>query len=125
MIKSRYYSPQELQTILSEAEDELDRRQNESRFNEGIARLEAYMAAHPEEVANDPMVKALRAMPTRGGAAPAQYTAPVQRTVAPTGTPAPTTYKSRQELEKERPWLAPRKVELQSVIDPYAGRRIN
>jgi hypothetical protein len=73
MIKSRYYSPSELQRIVSETEDQLDRMQHEARLNEGIARLEAYMAEHPEEVANDPMVKALRAIPTRGTAGQAHY----------------------------------------------------
>lgn len=120
---SKLWTPQQLDQIAREVEDEISRRDYETRFNEGMERLKAYMAAHPEEVTNDPMVKALRAIPMRGVTAPAQHSAPAQRTVAPIGAPATTGYKSRQQLERERPWLAPRKPELESVIDPYCGRK--
>jgi hypothetical protein len=123
MIKSRYYSPEELQKLVSETEDQLDRMQHEARLNEGIARLEAYMAAHPDEVANDPLVKSLRALPAAPGITPAPA---VQPAPAPTPVaPAPSGYKSRAQLEREKPWLAPRKPEVESVIDPYAGRQPN
>jgi hypothetical protein len=48
--------------------------------------------------------------------------APVQRTAS---SGLPSGYKSRAQLEAERPWLAPRKPELESVICPYAGRKAN
>lgn len=122
---SKLWTPQQLDQIAREVEEDIARLEYETRFNEGMARLQAYMAAHPDEVANDPMVKALRAIPMRAASAPVQFSAPAQRAVAPTGTPASTAYKSRQQLERERPWLAPRKPELESVIDPYAGRKPN
>jgi hypothetical protein len=127
MIKSRYYSPEELQTLVSQTEDQLDRMQHEARLNEGIARLEAYMAAHPDEVANDPLVKSLRALPARPGvaSAPAVQPVPAPAAPAPAQTTAPTRYKTRADLEREKPWLAPRKPEVESVIDPYAGRKTN
>jgi hypothetical protein len=55
---------------------------------ERLVRLQASIDAHPEEVANDPMVKALRALPMRGAVAPAQHVAPAR-----------TKYKSRHQLE--------------------------
>jgi hypothetical protein len=75
---SKYFTKSDIDSIVRSAEEELDRREHEARLNEGIARLEAYMAAHPEEVANDPMVKALRAIPTQGAGASAQHSAPAQ-----------------------------------------------
>ena len=121
MIKSRYYNEQELQQIVSETESQIERMHDEARLNEGLARLEQYMREHSDEVSRDPMVQALRRIQPQG-AAPAlvaQPTAP-----APVA-PAPSGYKSRAQLERERPWLAPRKPEVESVIDPYAGRKAN
>jgi hypothetical protein len=118
---SKLWTPQQLEQIARECEVEIDRRESEARLNEGIARLEAYMAAHPDEVANDPLVKRLRALPARPGVAPA----PAVRPAPALASPAPSGYKSRAELEREKPWLAPRKPEVESVIDPYAGRKAN
>jgi hypothetical protein len=123
---AKYFSPQEINRIVAETEAEIDQREAQriERINE--ERFAAYVndPRNAEEVNNHPVVKALRQLPATPGWG---LTAPQrpQRTIAPTSTPAPTGYKSRQQLEKERPWLAPRKPELESIIDPMAGRKPN
>jgi hypothetical protein len=78
---SKLWTPQELEQIARECEADIDRREHEARLNEGIARLEAYIALHPDEVARDPMVQALRRMQPQGATpAPAvQRNAPAPR----------------------------------------------
>lgn len=118
----RYFTPAEVEAHVREVEQELDKRAAQ-QANELHDQQIAAWIADPKNKAvidADPMVRALRAMPQ-----PAQDGAAAQRTVAPAPAVAPFTgYKSRAQLEKERPWLAPRKPELESIIDPYV-KRIN
>jgi hypothetical protein len=121
MPQYKHYTPEMVDEIVRSCEDELDRREQAEFEERRLAELQAYIDAHPQEVANSPLVKALNAIPQRTqGTTPAT----MQRTF-PAPAPVSSGYKSRAQLERERPWLAPRKPELQSIIDPYAGRRIN
>lgn len=99
--------------------DRMLEEQRQQEFEEArLARIRDYMAnpANAAAIAQDPMVKAIRALPERSQTStPAG--APVQRT-APT-TVAPSGYKSRQQLEAERPWLRSQKPSTK-LIDPYA-----
>jgi hypothetical protein len=113
MPMSKYLTDSEIRQMVSESDAEIDRRAQKRFDAERLIKIQAYIDAHPEEIANDPMVKALRALPMRGAS-------PVTPSALPVGRP-PT----RAELERAKPWLRPRKPEVQSVIDPYAGPRIN
>jgi hypothetical protein len=122
----RYFTPAEVEAHVREVEQELDKRAAQQANQLHDQQIAAWIADPKNKavIDADPMVRALRAMPQP--AQPAQHGAPAQRIVAPAPAVARSTgYKSRAQLEKERPWLAPRKPELQSIIDPYAGRRIN
>jgi hypothetical protein len=120
MIKSRYYSQSDLQQIVSDTEAELDRREQAAFEERRLAELQAYINAHPDEVANSPLVKALNAIPQRTqGTIPAT----VQRT-APAPAPVSSGYKSRAQLEREKPWLRDPKTQLDSIIDPYCGKPV-
>jgi hypothetical protein len=124
---AKYFSPQEIARIVAETEAEIDAREAQRAEQQRMQQITAWIndPRNKAVIDSDPMVKALRALPMRGATAPAQHGTLAQRTPAPTSTPAPTGYKSRQQLEKERPWLAPRKPELESIIDPMAGRKPN
>jgi hypothetical protein len=67
MIKSRYYSAEEIQRIVTETESELDRRQAQAESDARVARIQQWIAdpRNAETINNDPMVKQLRAMPQR------------------------------------------------------------
>jgi hypothetical protein len=125
---SQYFTKPEIERIVAETEAELIAREAKAEAEARLARMQAWIAdpANKDVVDSHPMVQAIRRAPARPGGwyndapQPSQRTAPV-----PTAAPAPTGYKSREQLEREKPWLAPRKTELQSVIDPYAGRKPN
>jgi hypothetical protein len=122
----RYFTPADVDAHVREVERELDRRAEQETNAAHDAQIAAWIADPRNKAAidADPMVRALRAMPQP--AQPTQHNAPAQRNAAQHAPMVPSSgYKSRAQLEKERPWLAPRKPELQSIIDPYAGRRIN
>jgi hypothetical protein len=118
---AQYFSPQEINRIVAETEAEIDAREAQRAEQQRMQQITAWINDPKNKAAidNDPMVKKLRAMGSPAPLSPRTAPQPVQHTVAP----APMPYKSRQQLEKERPWLAPRKPELESVIDPYCGRR--
>jgi hypothetical protein len=117
---SKYFTDSEIRRLVAETEAELDARNAAALEQQRMQAITAWIndPKNKATIDNDPMVKKLRAMGSPP-ASPRTAPQPVQHTVAP----APTPYKSRQQLEKERPWLAPRKPELESVIDPYCGRR--
>jgi hypothetical protein len=81
-------------------------------------------AANPSNAAQLHQIQAAldRVAPQRQ---PQQRTATSAVAGVQRSNPAPTGYKSRAQLEREKPWLAPRKPELESIIDPYAGRKPN
>jgi hypothetical protein len=124
---SKYFTPQQIEQIVADTEREIEASEAADFEQQRMRAIIAWIndPRNKATIDADPRVKALRAMPMRGASATAQHSAPVQRTVGPATTPAPTGYKSRQQLEKERPWLAPRKPELESIIDPMAGRKPN
>jgi hypothetical protein len=123
MIKSRYYNESELQRIVDETEAALDQQAHERRLEAQIAWLNDIANAHI--VNNDPMVRAIRATDPQRNQPNVPSTTP--RIGAPRTAPSglPPGYKDRATLEREKPWLAPRKTELQSIIDPMAGRKPN
>ena len=116
MIKSRYYNESELQRIVADTEAELDRRANQQRIDAMIAWVND--PANKHIVDNNPMVQKLRAM---SNPVPAQTQPPAQRIAPVPASPSalPSGYKSRQQLEAERPWLRPAKPSTK-IIDPYA-----
>jgi hypothetical protein len=122
----KYFTDAEVVAHVQAVERQLDEQAAQQANAARDAQIAAWINDPKNKAAidSDPMVRALRAMPQP--AQPAQHDAAAQRTVVPAAAVAPSTgYKSRAQLERERPWLAPRKPELQSIIDPYAGRRIN
>jgi hypothetical protein len=120
---SKYFTDSEIRRLVAETEAELDAREAQRAEQQRMQQITAWIndPRNKATIDNDPMVKKLRAMGSPAPASPRTAPQPVQHTVAP----APTPYKSRQQLEKERPWLAPRKPELESIIDPMAGRKPN
>lgn len=122
----KYFTPQEVDAHVREVERQLDEQAAQQANQLRDQQIAAWINDPKNKAAidADPMVRALRAMP-QPGQAPAQHTVPAKRSAAPAPAVAPSTgYKSRAQLEKERPWLAPRKPELSSIIDPYV-KRIN
>jgi hypothetical protein len=123
---SRYFSPQQINQIVTETEAELDRRAIQAEADTRLARIQAWIAdpRNKEMIDNNEVVKKLRAMPQ---CSQPNVPSTTPRLGAPHTTPSglPPGCKDRATLERERPWLAPRKTELESVIDPYAGRKPN
>jgi hypothetical protein len=121
---AKYFSPQEINRIVAETEAEIDALEAQRAEQQRMHAITAWIndPKNKQVIDNDPTVKKLRAM----GNPPPQRQTPTPQPMRYTPAPvAPTAYKSRQQLERERPWLAPRKPELESVIDPYAGRKPN
>jgi hypothetical protein len=110
---SKYFTDAEIRQLVQETESEIDSREAQRAEHRRIQAITAWIndPKNKSIIDADPMVQKLRAMNQHAQQTPAQA--------------VPTGYKSRQQLEAERPWLAPRKPEVQSIIDPYAGRRIN
>jgi hypothetical protein len=118
MSQYKHYTPEMVDEIVRSCEEELDRREQSAFEERRLAELQRYIDLHPDEVANSPLVKALNAIPQR-----TQGTTPtaVQRT-APAPAPVSTGYKSRAQLEREKPWLRDPKTQLDSIVDPYCGK---
>jgi hypothetical protein len=110
---SKYFTDAEIRQLVQETEAEIDRRQAQQAEHRRMQAITAWIndPRNKSVIDADPMVQKLRAM-----------NQPMQQAQAPA---AATGYKSRQQLEAERPWLRARKPEVQSIIDPIAGRRIN
>ena len=122
---AKYFSPQEINRIVAETEAEIDAREAQRAEQQRMQAITAWISDPKNKaiIDADPTVQKLRAMnpaPQRPVPVPARQ--PAQYTPAPA---SPARYKSRQQLEAERPWLAPRKPELESIIDPMAGRKPN
>jgi hypothetical protein len=117
MPQYKHYTPEMVDEIVRSCEEELDRREQVAFEERRLAELQGYIDAHPQEVANSPLVKALNAIPQRPGTTPAN----AQRTAT---APAPLSsgYKSRAQLEREKPWLRDPKTQLDSIVDPYCGK---
>jgi hypothetical protein len=116
----KYHTPAEYHKLILETEAEIDKRANEARFNEGLAKLKAYMDAHPEEVANDPMVKALRSRPASpgwGSTAPARGTAPTAQSAQPGKLPAVIDGNTRFHPSHLK--MRPATPQIAAVDDPY------
>ena len=127
MQRYKYFTPEMVDAEVREVERILDEQKQKELEDARLARLRDYMnnPANKQTIENDPLVRAIRSLPERTqGSTPARAVPAVQPAPAP-AAPAPSAYKSRAQLERERPWLAPRKPEVESVIDPYAGRKTN
>ena len=110
----KYHTPAEYDQIIRETEAEMDRRLEKQAEADGLAKVAAW-AADP---ANSQQLAKIRAefdkvAPQR----PTQPQAP-QRPPAPAAPPTPG-YKSRAQLEAEKPWLRdPKPGSFTRIIDP-------
>ncbi len=62
----KYHTPAEYHQLILETEAEMDRRMEQQLEAQRLAVLQAYVDSHPEEVTNDPLVRALRSLPSPG-----------------------------------------------------------
>jgi hypothetical protein len=126
---SKYFSDAEIKQLVKESEDEIDRREAQREADQRLAMQLAWIndSANKARIDADPLVQYLRANdPQRTQPnVPSQTPRLTPHTAPTTPSGLPIGYKDRATLEREKPWLAPRKTELQSVIDPYAGRKPN
>lgn len=113
MSKYRHFTQEQIEQIVADTEREIDELAQKEFETSRLAQLQAYVDAHPQEVANHPLVRALRSIPS---AAPAASAPAVQRTIpAPAPPQRPPT---RAELERQKPWLRPAKPSTK-LIDPH------
>jgi hypothetical protein len=126
---SKYFTDAEIKRLVKESEDEIDRREAQRQSDARLAMQLAWIndPANKARIDSDPIVQYLRANdPKRSQPnVPSQTPRLTPHTAHTTPSGLPPGYKSRAQLERERPWLAPRKTELQSIIDPMAGRKPN
>src|SRR5438105_4997957 len=113
MHQYKHLTPEVIEATCRDVDQMLEEQQRKDLEEVRLARIRDYMAnpANAAAIAQDPLIRAIRALPSRGGAttqpAPTAYPQP-QRTA----NPAPKRPPTRQELERQKPWLAPRKPEL-------------
>jgi len=110
----RYYSPEQLERIVRETEQELDRRATQRADADRLEKVRQW-AADPSNAQQLASIRAEfdKVAPKR----PTQPHAPVH----PQASSAPNApgYKTRAQLEAERPWLrGPQPGAFSRIVDP-------
>jgi hypothetical protein len=117
----KYHTPAEYHRLILETEAEIDRRSEQAREAQQLAALEAYVndPKNALEVANHPLVKALRqspASPRWGGATPQQS---AQRPQAAQPGKLPAVIDGNQRFHPSHLKMKPATPQIEAVGDPY------
>jgi hypothetical protein len=118
--QSRHFSQAELDSIVADADRELDNRAAQARQEQQLAQLQAYMndPYYKSIIDNNETVKAIRALPTRQGAAPAP--APTTQSARPaTGATLPAVIDGDARFHPVHMRMKPAASSVDSVIDSY------